>query len=639
MNTRYQPLTPAALDWQDGVPVATTIGDVYYSRDGGLGQAQQVFLAGNALPGRWAKWAQFVILETGFGTGLNFLATWAAWQSDPLACAVLHYIAVEKHPFTRADLVRLHAQWPALQANGRALQDAWPELTPGWHRLELAAGRLRLTLLFGDAARTLPQLEARVDAFYLDGFAPRKNPDLWSPAVFAEIARLARPEATLATWCVASQVRADLAAAGFSVEKHPGFGHKKARLTGVFTGTDPDPESVLKPANSALILGAGIAGCSTAHALARRGWSITLIDQHAGPGQAASGNLAGIVRPVLSRDDNRTSRFTRAAFLYAVQNGFGATASPANPDAISHACGVFHLAQDAADAEHQQQVLRDLAFPATFVRWLDAATTSEHLGWPVEFGGWFFPRAGWMRPPQRCQALLAASGQRLTTRFNMRISEIQSTTTGWQVIDASGTVIAEAAHLILAGGAEPHALAQLHALCPDLPGLKLQRLRGQVSLLPAEDFPKPLPSVVCRDGYAIPPITGQICTGASYDFDADPNPRRSTHAHNLAKLEVLLPGSTAHIDVDALAGRVGFRAIARDRLPIIGTLAPNRWPNLHLCTGFASRGLVWSQLAGELLACQLNAEPWPIERELAAAVAPPRFYGKTRNAGNKPPTP
>ena len=296
----YEVLIPARLCLSEsGVPYSERYGDLYHSAEGGPGQARHVFLAGNRLPERWQGRDHFVILETGFGTGLNFLATWAAWRDDPRACRRLHYISVEKHPFSAADLATLHSAWPEFADLAGQLGTAWPTLVPGYHRIEFAGGRLILTLLFGDAASLLPKLRAGVDAFYLDGFAPAQNPDLWSPALIGRLGQLANRGASLATWSVAVPVRGHLHAAGFRTDPSPGFGRKKEMLSGRFVEAKPIAE---RPERNAIVIGAGVAGCTCCERLASRGWQVTLIDRHPGPAMAASGQPAlGLAAWVRSR--------------------------------------------------------------------------------------------------------------------------------------------------------------------------------------------------------------------------------------------------------------------------------------------------------------------------------------------------
>ncbi|MBL0168268.1 MAG: tRNA (5-methylaminomethyl-2-thiouridine)(34)-methyltransferase MnmD [Propionivibrio sp.] len=225
------PLEPAHLIRNaDGTPISAIYGDIYHSAAGGHAQSRHVFLAGNGLPARWQGRERFVILETGFGLGLNFLATWLAWRDDPQRCRELHYVSLEKHPFQAADLALAQAAWPEFALLAEQLRLRWPALQPGVQRIEFEGARVVLTLVFGDAVDTLPRLDTVVDAFYLDGFSPDTNPELWSSALCRSLARVAVSGATLATWSVAGSVRQALTAARFDVEKRPGFAGKRQML-------------------------------------------------------------------------------------------------------------------------------------------------------------------------------------------------------------------------------------------------------------------------------------------------------------------------------------------------------------------------------------------------------------------------
>jgi tRNA 5-methylaminomethyl-2-thiouridine biosynthesis bifunctional protein len=231
MNDLFASLEGELSFDENGTPFSRRYGDIYHSASGGPAQAVEVFLSGNALPERWRGKARFTLLETGFGLGLNFLSTWRAWREDGAACGELVYLSIEKHPLSAEELARAHAAWPEFRVLSESFLRRWPAARAGIHRIEPEAG-LALHLCFGDAAELLPSLEAKVDAFYLDGFSPSKNPELWTPEICRDLARLAAPDARLATWSVAGSVRAALTAAGFSVEKCRGFGGKRHRLTG-----------------------------------------------------------------------------------------------------------------------------------------------------------------------------------------------------------------------------------------------------------------------------------------------------------------------------------------------------------------------------------------------------------------------
>ncbi len=269
-------LAPARLAFAaDGTPYSEEYGDVYHSAEGGVAQAQHVFLRGNGLPERWRGRRIFTILETGFGFGLSFLATLQAWREDPQRCERLHFMSVEKHPFTAADLSALLKGYSDLK--GENLAARWPMLVPGMHRIKFEDRKVTLTLFFGDVAEGLPQISLAADAIFLDGFAPAKNPAMWEPRLLRHLGRLAAPGCTVATWSVAASVRAALEEAGFAIEKDKGFGTKREMLRGILIPRKKTPQEK-NPSRSALVIGAGVAGAAVAERLASRGWQVAIIE-------------------------------------------------------------------------------------------------------------------------------------------------------------------------------------------------------------------------------------------------------------------------------------------------------------------------------------------------------------------------
>lgn len=312
------PIVPARVDFSDAAaPRSPEFGDTYHGQAGAFAQARHVFLDGNALPGRWQGRRRFVVLETGFGLGNNFLATWAAWRDDPQRCERLVFLSVEKHPLAREDLARAHASSPE-PALARQLLQAWPSLTPNLHALDFEGGRVRLMLAFGDAREWLPELVASVDAFFLDGFAPAKNPDLWEAAVFKQAARLAAPGATAATWSVARGVRDGLAQAGFEVTRRPGQAGKWQVISAAFAPrhrapVPPGRAAIAPLAKDVLIVGAGLAGAACARVLSREGLRCTVIEAGATAATQASGNpgASSMARCMRTMDCMRASTARR----------------------------------------------------------------------------------------------------------------------------------------------------------------------------------------------------------------------------------------------------------------------------------------------------------------------------------------
>ena len=635
------PVVPAELAFAgDGTPYSPAYDDVYHTAHGALPQARHVFLAGNELPARWIGVERFVILETGFGLGLNFLATWQAWRESG-ATGPLHFVSVEKHPFRGDDLAGLLAAYPELKSMADQLLRQWPPLTPGFHRLHFDAGRVTLTLLLGDAQALLPQLVAAVDALFLDGFAPAKNPDLWSPALLAAVTRLCRDRATLATWSVAGELRHALESLGWRLERRRGFATKREMLAGVRTGAVSPAPTVAPSHNTgerrAIVIGAGLAGTAISERLAARGWHIDLFERHAQPAQEASGNPSGILLPHLAKDDALAARLSRACYLYVLRRLHELATVRWSP------CGVLQVARDSDHEDLQRRTVEELGLPADFVDFLDRNAAAALVGREVVHGGWWFPGGGWVNPGSVCRALLAAGGEPIHAHFATEIATLRQTDDGWQALAADGSLLAAAPHLVLANA---HAANRLLAHA-----LPLTPIRGQISYLPqrlAEAMDPPLRHVVCRAGYVTPPSAGTVCFGASFDSgDSDLRIRAADHAGNLQRLEELLPGVTLGIDAAQLDGRVGLRSAAPDRLPLIGTLPDTnviagsaltletlpRLTGLHALLGLSARGMVWAPLGAELLASQLDGEPLPVERDLVRAVDPGRFHLRALRRG------
>ncbi|HEY3432950.1 MAG TPA: bifunctional tRNA (5-methylaminomethyl-2-thiouridine)(34)-methyltransferase MnmD/FAD-dependent 5-carboxymethylaminomethyl-2-thiouridine(34) oxidoreductase MnmC [Rhodocyclaceae bacterium] len=646
-QARFPTIVPARLEFDgEGIPLSTTFDDSYHAKDGGLGQARHVFVSGNGLPARWQGRDQFTILETGFGLGLNFLTTWDTWRKDPQHCRHLHFVSVEKHPFLANDLATLHQRWPELADLSAELLDNWPPLTPGCHRLLLAKGKVTLTLYFGDAEKLLPKIAARANALYLDGFAPAKNPELWSKGLLRTLTRHCAPEATLATWCLAAEVIRTLTHNGWQLDKPAGFGRRREMLAGKLVGLPFERKApsanAANPSSetprSALVIGAGIAGCATAERLAARGWQVQMLEKHPAAASEASGNPAGLMHPALSRDDNFMSRITRACALFASRlfraldkEDLGLQWSP---------CGILQLARDAEQDEQQRLTIEALNLPPDYARYVNAAEASALAETPLATGAWYYPGSGWLSPPTLCNALLRRWPSQISIRYDTTVASLRQEQGQWQALAADGTVIAQAPVLILAT-----AIGILEHF-PDLP---LSSIRGQVSFAPAEYLP-PIKAALCGNGYLTPAVQGQHCFGATYDFeDDDPNPRPEGHITNINHLKALLPGlDTSPLNPEQMQGRVGFRTATLDRLPLVGPVPDQasfladplrreaqlpevpRHPGLHCLVGLGSRGMVWAPLAAELLAAQLCGEPLPLERDLADALDPARFLLRTQ---------
>lgn len=622
----------------DGTPYSPRYADVYHSADGGVVQARHVFLSGNGLPARWSRRRLFTIVETGFGLGLNFLTTWQAWREDQARSERLHYVSMELHPFTRADLAVLHAGYEGLADRAGQLRAAWPELVPGMHRLHFDDGRVTLTLAFADAAAVLAQLRCTADAYFLDGFAPDRNPAMWTMDAFRHCARLAASDATAATYTTARAVRDGLEAVGFAVTRQPGCGRKRHMLAATLVTppvTKPHRSDIVVPATagrSAIVVGAGLAGAAVCERLAARGWRVVLIERLGTVAAGTSGLHAGVLHPQISRDDSPLSRLSRHGFLYCLA---ALRALEAAGNELSWGkCGVAQPARHDAEALQMQRSIDLHAYPESYARYLDRAALSDASGCRLPYGGYWFPQGAWVRPATLARALVAQSGADL--RFNAAVERLVRAGETWRALAEDGSIVAEAPVAVLANAADAVRLAPA--------GHALRRIRGQLTYLPADALP-PLRSVIAGRTCALPAIDGIAVAGGTYDVgDGNASPTLASHERNLAGLRQLMGDQIAPVDAAMLDGAVGFRAVSEDRLPLIGAMpdidavrtcpgrpqrvrlaATPRLPGLYGAYGYASRGLTWAALGGELLASLINGEPCPLEGNLADAVDPARL--------------
>jgi tRNA 5-methylaminomethyl-2-thiouridine biosynthesis bifunctional protein len=546
-----------------------------------------------------------VVLDTCFDVGGAFLRQWQG------ATRPLHYLAFLAQPVSQQELLDRHADWPELAEQALALRAAWPVHVAGFHRLLFEGGRISLTLMIGSLATCLSQCVAQVVQFQVDPLA--------ASSMARRLARLAAPQSSLRL-SVACPVAA-LEQAGFVFASPLQATYQPRRLAG---------KVALITERHAVVLGAGLAGAAICERLAARGWRVTLLERHAGPAQEASGNLAGIVMPVLSQDDNVASRLSRAAYLFALRRWSGMAHSLFEGER----CGVLQLARDADHAEVQRRIALRWNYPSSYARWLDSADAGALLGSAAPDGGWLFSQGGWAHPAGVCRALLAACGAQVTVRYEQAVTCLQRVDEVWQLRDTDGVLLAQAPTVIFANGNGATRFSQL----ADLP---LHPVRGQVTHVSAPAFSAPS-LVVCRDGYLTPPVRGVRCAGATYDQDADAVLRWSSQNENIQRVQAMLPGLWPDASKFSLAGRVGFRCVASDRLPMVGALPVTagassaerlrdvpRWPGLHGLLGYASRGLIWAPLAAELLAAQLDGEPLPLESDLVDALDPARFRLKS----------
>jgi len=625
---------PEPIEWLDdgtpgGSPFSPRFGDRYRSELGGLDQAKEVFLKGCGLPEAWAGQPQWTVLETGFGLGLNFLVTWAAWKADPQRPRLLHFVSTEAFPASAADVLRGAQTHPELVPFAQELQAQLWGLLPGFHRLVFEGGRVLLTLCIGDAKAMLREQSFEADSVYLDGFSPQRNPDIWDVHTFKAVARCCRRGARVATWTIARSVRDGLAQCGFVVKKVPGIPPKRDNLQGEFNPawepkkTQPPPAR--RAPSSCLVIGAGLAGAAVAASLARRGWQVVVLDAAEEPAAGASGLPAGLLAPHVSPDDSPLSRLSR--------HGVRATLQQAHSLLQAGDWGHTGVLEHAVEHPRKRPESWQADWADTAADWTRLADARQlaQCGLPPGTPALWHARAGWVRPAALVDAWLAVPGVQSQGRSAVsRLSRDSQASGQWHALDAQGRELARAELVVLAAGYASRALAAAAGMGSG--ELALQAIRGQVSWSrhePGTATALP-PFPVNGHGSLAPavPLGGKAgglawVMGSSFERDnARAETRPEDDRHNFNRLQTLLPETARALAGQFEAGQVqswaGVRCATPSRLPALGPLAPGLW----VCSGMGSRGLSFAALCGELLAARLHAEPLPLEQRLADALAP-----------------
>lgn len=625
------------LDWRNGQPYSTRFEDVYFSTSAdnpqqGLLETEYVFLKHNQLAERWQHLSEptFTIAETGFGTGLNFLCACRLWLAIAPKSAHLNFISTEKYPLTQAQMQQAHANWEVLSAISQAFLSQYTSLPDGVHRFALFSGRIQLTLHIGDIQTTLPNLKTQVDAWFLDGFAPAKNPDMWQPALFAHMARLSHHKTTFATFTSAGVVRRALLAHGFAVHKAPGYGKKREMLHGHFVSENTH---VNKPRpNHVIVIGGGIAGCATAHALAERGVNVTLLERHAAVAQEASGNPIGVLYPRLAAHANHADAMAMSSYLYTLRL--------LKHLALDHTqlglCGLLQLAFNTRETARIEGIaVRKL--DEEIVRYVNKQEVSDLAGVPLLHDGLYFPAAGWVNPRAFCQTLVQHPN--ITVRNHVQATQLSKVPEGWQVTSQQGKHwVADA--VVIANANDASQLAHSSHL-------PVSAVRGQMTSVTATAKSAMLNTVICTEGYLTPAIDHNHCLGAT--FDTRDTTLEFREADNLSNLQMLTQMSPdlSELKIQTHTGRAALRCSTPDYLPLAGklldgarlTASPPKhktpthalpWhEELYVNIGHGTKGLTTAPLCAELLASVMVGDPLPLEASLAQALDPNRFLLKS----------
>lgn len=553
--------------------------DIYFSPDDGLAETAHVFLRGNNLPAAWENSRNFTITETGFGAGLNFLSAWKLFDETSCAGATLDYVTFEKYPLAANQIRAALATWSGF-FGGRLerMIEAYPLRVNGFHRVHVSP-RVRLTLIFDDINDALPQLVAQggVNAWFLDGFAPAKNPQMWSEILFREMARLSAPGATVASFTAAGAVRRGLAAQGFEVMKTRGYGRKRDMTQAVYRG-----EGNSAPVNAArrvAVVGGGLAGTSCAHALKRRGIDVMIFDPH-GLAQFASGNPLGIYNPRFSRYRTPESDFYTSGY-----------AAMAQMNQFQQRCGSLHLITDDDKRKRFEGMAGNWGWHGNHVQILNARAASEKAGVTLAADALWLPDSGYVYPRTLCGTYAAGIEVR-TDNYDPRD------------FDA----------VILANGIQAKNYPGLHEL-------PIHTVRGQISFLEAVDL-SPVKTNICYGGYLSAGCDGHYVAGATFQqWRDDTQATDEDHQEILNQLYRAVPALAGRFKITG--GRASLRCAAKDRFPVIGPVAGGT--GLYVSTAHGSHGLISTLAGAEYLADRICQTPWSLAASTVEVLDPVRF--------------
>ena len=670
----------AKLHWQlddNGVtaPLSSEFGDVYFSKTDGLAESRHVFIDGNDLATRLANlrnFERFVIGEIGFGTGLNILAIWQLWQQiRPDNHSHLHIITTEKFPLSKTDLEQALSVWTELAGLSQQLIDNYPPPLAGCHRLNWFDERLTIDLWLGDATSSLSQVtgEGKVDAWLLDGFAPSCNQELWSADLLAQIARLSKNHTTLATFSVASAVKQGLKHHGFTLAKRKGFGKKREMLTASFqpklTSANfcklyfrynkkikpffvtlpftasfesrrrqrrkannvkgfelPNFSAITKPLSVAVI-GAGVAGLSSAYALAARGHSVTIFDK-AQPLAGASGNIRGFLAPKLTSLKRLETNLHAIGYLAScrfypyltAQTGIKILQTTGCLDLLSH---------------NRLQLDEVKDFPIEFARLLTAEQAKAKVGYEVG-QAIFLPNAGLITTANFANAVLCHPNISFQTEKLTYFQQAYFQQDSDQVLLTFTERQQFFDHVILCMALDT---------CDFLPTIKrFNHSRGQVTWFAVDEHDKAqLPKLPLKYGSYYASFNENskrhVMLGASFVRDTlDTAPAVADHQMNVADLADAVPDWVNNTDMFTVEknlphwqGRASIRSQTVDYLPLVGQVWQAGYESKSRVWTFSalgSKGYAYAPICSELLVGLLCGEILPLANKMVNSLSPNR---------------
>jgi tRNA 5-methylaminomethyl-2-thiouridine biosynthesis bifunctional protein len=574
-----------------GAPRSDQFDDIYFSAEDGLAETQHVFIQGNDLPRAWAGKNSFVICETGFGTGLNFLTAWKLFDETAKNAQGLDFISFEKYPLTSKAIKSALAPWA--QYFGRRIDtlcDNYPLRIAGFHRIKMSSN-ITLTLIFDDVNDAIQQISTTVDCWFLDGFTPAKNPDMWSDTLFQNMAQLSRKGTSFATFTAAGDVRRGLTESGFSVEKKKGFGRKRDMIAGKFEGTDAPLQKMI--GNNIAIIGGGLAGTSCAYVLKQYGFNPIIYEREAALATGASGNAIGLYNPRFTAQRDAVSNFFVPAYAQIIR-----LAEKAADKIDYNPCGALHLINTPEKEKRFENLIENWGWHSDHVQILSAKEASAVSGVAIDQRCLYLPDSGALSPHKLCHYM----ADDIDVRTLHHISDLSDLK----------------AHAII--------LCNAYATKEFIEWLPLETVRGQISEV---ETPSSLESLNCNihyGGYVSASKKGSNILGATFQKWLDhKDVTDEDHTDNISKLTQALPFLKGS-DFKIKSGRASLRTAMQDRFPVVG-IVPG-YENVFVSAAFGSHGVVGALQSAHYLADLLRNGPLCLPEMTAKALAPQRFLDR-----------
>ena len=618
-------LQTAELDWEIvddiEIPISKQFGDVYFSKDNGLLETRHVFLNGNDLTERLSQlhdYQYFCVGETGFGTGLNILTLWQLWQQVRLDNhSHLHVVSVEKFPLNKADLIRALNVWTELKPLAEKLIQQYPLPIAGCHRLSFPEERFSIDLWLGDAQDIFPTIPKTqtVNAWFLDGFAPSCNPDMWQANVLDHMVRLSDFGTTFASFSVAGILKRGLKQHGIQISRPRGFGHKREMLKAIWLDTSQTetqsqdsettiaapPKSETSKQRKIAIIGAGIAGLSSAWAFAQRGHQVTIYEQNE-PLSGASGNPLALLNPKLCPIEQAHEHLMTLSW--------------------QHALNFYPQFKAFRSIQVQQIALKNADELSGLVEQypenvLTANTTLECFP-ETEFPSLTLHQAGAVSPHQLRDEILQHANIRIEKVKISRLESTDSQVTLWQ----DQQIIAITDHAIVCCAKQSAELFENYPV--------LKPIRGQVSWVENSQRPLALDQAYSYGGYCMQLDTAQLILGASfYPNRDDAEVLTEDHVHNYELIHNVFPKYAQGLpSVDTWQGRASVRAQSLDYLPLVGKI--QNFGQIYTFAGLGSKGFLFAPLCSEILAALILGELCPVPQSLLDKLNPQRFEKKLK---------